>query len=211
MRIVIELKRDGKPNSILNNLYKHTAMQLAFNVNTVALVDGVPSTLTLKQLLTEYIRHRQNVVTRRTQFDLEAAKRRAHVLEGLKIALDHLDEIIETIKKSKDAEIAKTNLMNKFKLTEIQAVAILDMQLRRLAALERQKIEDEYGQIQKIIKYLEELLASPKKILGVITDELKNIEEKYGDERRTKAFSQPAGEVSKEARVPKEQEILTTT
>ena len=211
MRIVIELKRDGKPNSILNNLYKYTAMQLAFNVNTVALVDGIPSTLTLKQLLTEYIRHRQNVVTRRTQFDLEAAQRRAHVLEGLKIALDHLDAVIETIKKSKDAEIAKTNLMNKFKLTEIQAVAILDMQLRRLAALERQKIEDEYSQLQKTIKYLEELLASPKKILGVITEELSSVKERYGDDRRTKVFSQPAGEFSEEDLVPKEQVIVTTT
>lgn len=211
MRIVIELKRDGKPNSVLNNLYKYTAMQLAFNVNIVALVDGVPSTLTLKHLLTEYIRHRQNVITRRTKFDLEAAKNRAHILEGLKIALDHLDEVIETIKKSKDADSAKINLINRFKFTEVQAVAILDMQLRRLAALERKKIEDEYEQLLKTIAYLEELLASPKKILGVIIDELRKLKEQFGDDRRTKVFPQPVGEFSEEDLIPKEEVVVTIT
>jgi DNA gyrase subunit A len=211
MRIVIELKRDARPRAILNNLYKHTAMQLAFNVNTVALVDGVPLTLALKQILTEFIRHRQQIVTRRTQFDLDAAKHRAHILEGLKIALDHLDAVIETIKKSKDADAAKTNLMRKFKLTEIQATAILDMQLRRLAALERQKIEDEYKQVLKTISYLEDLLASPKKILKVIEKELEELKEKYGDDRRTRVYHNPVGDFSEEDLIPSEQVIVTIT
>ncbi len=211
MRMVIELKRDGRPRSILNNLYKHTAMQLAFNVNTVALVDGVPLTLTLKQILTEYIRHRQTVVTRRTQFELDAAKFRAHILEGLKIALDHLDAVIDTIRKSKDADVAKANLMKKFKLSELQATAILDMQLRRLAALERQKVEDEYKEVKKTIAYLEGLLASPKKILGVVQKELEEIKEKYGDARRTRVYPNPVGDFSEEDLIPAEQVIVTVT
>jgi len=211
MRIVIELKRDSRPRAVLNNLYKHTAMQLAFNVNMVALVDGVPLTLTLKKVLTEYIRHRQNVVTKRSQFDLEAAGSRAHILEGLKIALDHLDAVIETIKKSKDAESAKTNLIGRFKLTEIQAIAILDMQLRRLAALERQKIEEEYTETKKKIAYLEDLLASPKKILAVIEKELLELKEKYGEDRRTRVYPNPIGEFSEEDLIPKEQVIVTIT
>jgi DNA gyrase subunit A len=211
MRILIELKRDSRPRSILNNLFKHTAMQLAFNVNIVALVDGVPITLALKQILSEYIRHRQQVVTKRTQFELDAAKRRVHILEGLKIAVDNLDAVIETIKKSPDAEAAKTNLMKKFKLTEIQAVAILDLQLRRLAALERQKIEDEYKETIKTISSLEALLASPKKILGMIEKELSEIKEKYGDDRRTRVYQQAAGDFSEEDLIPKEQAIVTIT
>ena len=211
MRIVIELKRDSRPRSILNNLFKHTAMQLAFNVNIVALVDGVPITLALKQILSEYIRHRQQVVTKRTQFELDAAKRRLHILEGLKIAVDNLDAVIETIKKSPDAEAAKNNLMTKFKLTEIQAVAILDLQLRRLAALERQKIEDEYKETIKTISSLEALLASPKKILGTIEKELSEIKEKYGDARRTRVYQQAAGDFSEEDLIPKEQAIVTIT
>ena len=211
MRIVIELKRDSRPKAILNNLYKHTAMQLAFNVNMVALVDGTPLTLTLKQVLTEYIRHRQAVVTKRAQFELEAARRRGHILEGLKIALDNLDAVIETIKKSKDAEVAKHNLMTRFKLTEAQAVAILDMQLRRLAALERQKIEEEYKATLKQIAYLEDLLASPKKILGVIEKELDELKECYADPRRTRVYENPIGEFTEEDLIPKEQAIVTIT
>ncbi len=211
MRIVFELKRDAKPKNLLNQLYKHTAMQLAFNVNTVALVKGTPQTLTLKQVLTEYIRHRQEVITRRSKFELEAAKRRAHILEGLKIALDHLDAVIKTIRESKDAENAKRNLMNKFKLTEIQATAILDMQLRKLAALERKNIEDEYKQILKTIAHLEDLLASPKKILSVINKELTQIKDKYGDDRRTRVYKQPVGEFSEEDLIPSEQAIVTIT
>ncbi|OGY25429.1 MAG: DNA gyrase subunit A [Candidatus Woykebacteria bacterium RBG_16_39_9b] len=211
MRVFIELKRDSRPKSILNNLYKHTAMQLAFNVNMVALVNGVPGTLTLKQALTEFIRHRQQVVTKRAEFDLNAAKNRAHILEGLKIALDHLDAVIETIRRSKDADIAKVNLMNKFKLTDIQAIAILDMQLRRLAALERQKVEDEYKAVLKTISYLEDLLSSPKKILAVIIKELTELKDKFGDERRTRVYANPIGEFSEEDLIAKEQVIITIT
>ena len=211
MRIVIELKRDGRPQAILNNLYKHTAMQLAFNVNTVALVDGVPLTLTLKQIVTEYIRHRQKVITRRTQFELDAAKYRAHILEGLKIALDHLDAVIDTIRKSKDADIARVNLMKRFKLTQLQATAILDMQLRRLAALERKKIEDEYKEVKKTIAYLESILASPKKILGVIQNELEELKEKYGDARRTRVYHSAVGDFSEEDLIPAEQVFVTIT
>lgn len=211
MRVVIELKRDGRPQAILNNLYKHTAMQLAFNVNMVALVNGVPLILTLKKILTEYIRHRQKVITRRTQFDLEAAKNRAHILEGLKIALDNLDAVIETIKKSKDVDTARSNLMRRFKLTEIQANAILDMQLRRLAALERKKIEDEYKEVLKTISLLEDLLDSPKKILKVLEQELTTLKDKYGDSRRTRVYPNPIGEFAEEDLIPSEEVIVTVT
>ena len=211
MRIVIELKRDSKPKNLLNQLYKHTSMQLAFNVNMVALVNGTPQTLTLKQILTEYIRHRQEVVTRRSQFELDQAKARAHILEGLKIALDHLDAVIKTIRESKDAEVAKTNLMKNFKLSDLQAQAILDMQLRRLAALERQKIEDEYKEVKATIAYLEDLLASPKKILGVIEKELGELKEKYADERRTRVYKQAVGDFSEEDLIAAEDVIVTVT
>lgn len=211
LRVVIELKRDAKPKNLLNQLYKHTSMQLSFNVNMVALVDGSPQTLTLKQILTEYIRHRQNVITKRTQFELDQARARAHILEGLKIALDHLDEVIKTIRESADADIAKKNLMERFKLSEIQSQAILDMQLRRLAALERKKIEDEYKEVLKTIAHLEDLLASPKKILGVIETELNELKEKYGDERRTRVYKQAVGEFSEEDLIPSEDVIVTVT
>jgi len=211
MRIVFELKRDAKPKNLLNQLFKHTAMQLAFNVNIVALVNGTPQTLTLKKILTEYIKHRQDVVTRRSKFELEAARKRAHILEGLKIALDHLDAVIQTIRQSKDADDAKNNLMKKFKLSEIQATAILDTQLRRLAALERKNIEEEYKKVLKIIAHLENLLASPKKILSVIDKELQEIKEKYGDERRTRVYKQGIGEFSEEDLIPSEQNIVTVT
>jgi len=211
MRIVIELKRDSRPKSVLNNLYKHTAMQLAFHVNMVALVDGTPLTLTLKQVLTEYIHHREQVITKRSRFDLDAARARAHILEGLKIALDHLDAVIETIRKSKDAETAKKNLMTRFKLTDIQATAILDMQLRKLSGLERQKIEDEYKKALKTIAHLEDLLASPKKILAVVQDELEKLKEKYGDPRRTRVYEHPVGELTEEDLIPKEQVIVSIT
>src|SRR3990167_9171553 len=145
IRVVVELKRDSRPRSVLNNLYKHTALQSVFPANMVALVDGTPKTLSLKTILEEYIKHRLEVVRRRSEFELRRARERAHILEGLLIAVKNIDAVIETIKKSKDADLARENLMSRFALTEIQAVAILDMQLRRLAALERQKIEDEYG------------------------------------------------------------------
>lgn len=211
VRIVFDLKRDGKPKSILNNLYKHTAMQSVFNVNIVALVDGVPHLLTLKRVLEEFIKHRQVVIRRRSEFELSEAKAREHILEGLKIAVDNIDEVIETIKKSKDADEAKQNLMLKFKLSEIQSIAILDMQLRRLAALERQKIEDELQMVRETITYLEDLLAHPEKILKAIKDELIKIKEKYGDDRRTRVYKQKIGEFSEEDLVANETTIVTIT
>lgn len=211
VRIVFDLKRDAKPQSILNNLYKYTAMQSVFNVNLVALSDGVPHLLTLKRILEEFIHHRQVVIRKRSEFELAEAEAREHILEGLKIAVDNIDAVIETIKKSKDADEAKTNLMSKFKLTEIQALAILDMQLRRLAALERQKIEDELKMIRETIEYLEDLLAHPEKILKVIKDELTKIKEKYGDDRRTRVYKQKVGEFSEADLVPNEVTIATIT
>lgn len=211
IRIVVELKRDAKPKAVLNNLYKHTELQTTFPANFVALVDGTPMTLNLKQILTEYVRHRHLVIKRKSEFELKNARARAHILEGLKIALDHLDAVIETIKKSKDAEEAKNNLMQKFGLTELQSTAILDMQLRRLAALERQKIEDEYKMVAETITYLTDLLAHPEKIILVIKDEVARLKEKYGDERRTKVFKMPIGEFSEEDLVPSEDTIITVT
>ncbi len=211
VRIVFDLKRDAKPKSILNNLYKYTAMQSVFNVNLVALVDGVPHLLTLKRILEEFIYHRQVVVRKRSEFELAEAKAREHILEGLKIAVDNIDEVIETIKKSKDADEAKVNLTKKFKLTEIQAVAILDMQLRRLAALEIQKIEDELKMVRELISYLEDLLSHPEKILKVIKDELSKIKDKYADDRKTRVYKQKVGEFSEEDLVANEVTIVTIT
>ena len=211
IRVVVELKRDARPKSILNNLFKRTELQTTFPANFVALVDGTPMTLNLKQILTEYVNHRYLVITRRSQFELNEARARGHILEGLLIALDHLDEVIETIKKSADADTAKVNLITKFNLTEIQATAILDMQLRRLAALERKKIEDEYKSIQERIIYLLDLLANPEKILKVITSELEEIKSKYNDERRTKIYKKKAEEFSDEDLIPNEEQVIIVT
>ncbi len=211
MRIVIELKREARPQRVLNLLYKHTDMQKAFNANVVALVDGEPRVLTLKMLLEEFLRHRKRVVVNRTIYLLKKAKHRAHILEGLKKALDHIDAVIETIKKSKNQEIAKTNLIKKFELTEIQAVAILDMQLRRLAALERQKVEDELKEVLKTIAGYEALLASPKKIMKMIKKEFLELKEKYGDKRRTKVYKQKAGEFAEEELIESQEVIVTIT
>ena len=211
LRVVVELKRDARPKSVLNNLYKHTAMQQSFPVNTVALVEGVPQTLTLKMILEQFVKHRQKVITRRSQFELDEAKRRAHILEGLKIAVDNIDAVIETIKKSKDTQDAKVNLMQKFKLTEVQSLAILDMQLKRLAALERQKIEEELAMTREEIAYLEDLLAHPEKILTVIKSELKKLKERFGNNRRTRVFKQKIGEFSEEDLIPNEPTIVTIT
>jgi len=186
MHIVIELKRDAKPKSILNNLYKHTDLQTSFSANMVALVNGTPQLCNLKLILTEYVKHRQLVVVRRSQYELKAAKLRAHILEGLKIALDNLDEVIKTIRQSKDTDTARTALMTKFGLSQIQSEAILDMQLRRLSALERQKIEDEYKAIMKTIDELIDLLLHPGKILQVIVSEIDLLKETYKSPRRTK-------------------------
>ena len=211
MRVVIDLKKDAKPKALLNQLYKFTQLQTSFPCNFVALIDGTPQLCNLKTILSEYLNHRHQVITRKSQFELKKAKERVHILEGLKIALDNLDAVIQTIKRSKTAEIAKERLMKKFSLTDIQATAILDMQLRRLAALERQKIEDEYKLIKETIEYLEDLLAHPAKILKVIQNDLLNLKKIFGDERRTKVFLKPAGEFSEEDLVPKENCIITLT
>ena len=186
MSIVIELKRGAQPKKVLNQLYKYTPLQSTFGVQLLALVDGEPRLLSLKRVLQVYIEHRRLVITRRTQFELQKARARAHLLAGLLIALAHLDEVIETIRRSPDAETAKERLMARFELSELQAQAILDMPLRRLAALERQKIEDEHRQTLARIADLEALLADPKKILGVIGADVNALAEKYGDERRTR-------------------------
>jgi len=209
--VVIDLKRDAKPKAVLNNIFKHTKLQTTFPANFVTLVDRTPYTLNLKQILIEYIRHRQKVVTRRVIFDLTEAKKRAHILEGLKIALDHLDEVIQTIKNSKTQEDAKINLMHKFELSEIQATAILDMQLRRLAALEREKIEKEYEEIKKLIESLIAILKQPQMVLDIIVKELSELKEKFGDDRKTKIYRNAIGKFSEEDLVPKEETLITVT
>ena len=211
MRVVVDLKRDAKPKAVLNNLFKHTKLQATFHANFVALVEGTPHTLNLKQILVEYVKHRQKVVVRRTIFELTEAKKRAHILEGLKIALDNLDAVIKTIRESKTQEDAKENLIKRFKLSPIQATAILDMQLRRLAALEREKIEKEYEEIKKLIDTLTAILKDPKKVLDIIVKELSELKEKYGDARRTKIYKSPLGEISEEDLVAKEETLITIT
>ncbi len=185
LRVVIEMKRDGQPAVTLNQLFKHTQMQVTFGVIMLALVNGVPKVLTLKECMEHFIAHRFEVLKRRTKFDLDAAERRAHILEGYIIALDNIDAVIETIKKSRDVETAKNNLMKKFKLSEIQAKAILDMRLQRLTGLERKKIEDEYKETIKLIERLKGILSSEKKQRQILIEELQIVKEKFGDERRT--------------------------
>lgn len=211
MRVAIDLKRDARPKSILNNLYKHTRLQSSFPANFVALVDGTPHVLNLKQIVVEYTKHRQRVIVRRTIFELTAAKRRAHILEGLKIALDNLDDVIATIRSSRTQEEAKVNLIKKFGLSDIQATAILDMQLRRLAALEREKIEKEYEEMKKLIDRLTAILKNPKKVLEIIIKELSELRDKFGDERKTKIYKQKLGEFSEEDLIPKEETLITVT
>ncbi|MCA9378797.1 DNA gyrase subunit A, partial [Candidatus Dojkabacteria bacterium] len=211
IKLVIELKRDAKPKTVENRLYKFTEMQKAFNANVLALVDNEPQLLNVKQILSIFLNHRQEVVIRRNEFELAKLREREHILEGLMIALDNLDEVINTIRNSKDADVAREALMTKFKLTEIQATAILNMQLRRLAALERQKIEEEYKQVVQSIKEILTLLASPEKIMGVIADELKDLKEKFGDERRTKVYKGKAGEISEEDLIAKEDVFVTVS
>lgn len=211
MRVAIDLKKDAKPKSVLNNIYKHTKLQTTFPANFVALVDGTPHTLNLKQILVEYIKHRQKVVVRRTIFELTEAKRRAHILEGLKIALDNLDAVIKTIRESKTQEEAKINLIARFKLSEIQATAILDMQLRRLAALEREKIEKEYEDLKKLIDELIAILKDPQRILKIIDTELTDLKAKFGDSRKTKIYKSKIGEFSEEDLVAKEDCLVTVT
>jgi len=185
MRVVIELKRDAQPAVVLNQLFKHTAMQNTFGVIMLALVNGIPKVLNLKEMMQHFLNHRMDVLIRRTQYDLDAAERRAHILEGYIIALDNIDAVIDTIKKSKDVETAKNNLMKKFKLSEIQAKAILDMRLQRLTGLERKKIEDEYKETIKLIERLKGILNNEEQRYQIIKDELLEIKKKYGDERKT--------------------------
>lgn len=211
LRIYVELKRDAAPKKVLNNLFKHTNLQTTFPVNMVALVDGTPQTLNLKVILEEYLKHRYLVIKKRSEFELRQAKARLHILEGLKIAVDHIDAVIRTIRESADQDEAKKNLIERFKLSEIQATAILDMQLRRLAALERQKIEDELLMVKETIAYLEDLLAHPEKILTVIKDELTKLKEKYADPRRTKVYKGKVGEFSEEDLIPNEPTVITIT
>lgn len=191
MRIVIELKRDANANVVLNRLYKHTKMQDTFGVIMLALVNNEPKVLNLKEILVNYLNHQKDVVTRRTIFDLDKANARAHILEGLRIALDHIDEVITLIRGSKTTQEAKDGLMSKFNLTEKQAQAILDLRLQRLTGLERDKIEDEYNELMKTIAYLQSILNSEEILLGIIKDELVEIKTKYGDERRTQIEKNP--------------------
>jgi DNA gyrase subunit A len=211
MSIVIELKRGAQPRQVLNQLYKYTPLQSTFSVNMLALVKSEPRLLPLKRSLTIFIDHRQEVIIRRSNYELARARARAHILEGLLIALANLDDVIQTIRQSPDVETARARLIERFKLSELQAQAILDMQLRRLAALERQKIEDEHKQVREHISYLEDLLASPRKILDVIQEDLKEIAEKYGDERRTRIASDISQGFSEEDLVADEPVLVTLT
>lgn len=212
IRVVIELKKDAYPRKVLNRLYQMTQMQTTFHVNMVALVDGVqPRLLNLKEMLEEYIKHRKVIVRRRTEFDLARAKDRAHILEGLVIALTNIDKIIETIKKSKDKEEARVNLMKKFKLSELQAIAILEMRLQQLANLERLKIEQELAEKMKLIRELEAVLNSAQKILAVIRKEVEEINEKFGDERRTEIVKHGVKAFSMEDVIPDEETVVMMT
>lgn len=212
VRIVIDLKKEALPNKILNQLFSYSQLQETFHMNTLALVDGIePQTLNLSTVLEKYLEHRQVVVRRRTEFELKKAKERAHILEGLKKALDHIDEVIAVIKKSPTKEEAFENLVKKFKLSEAQTRAILDMRLQTLAGLERKKIEDELKEKRALIAELEDILKSPKKILGIIKKEVVDLKEKFGDERRTQVVAAPVGQFKVEDLIPDENVIITIT
>jgi len=211
IRVVIDLKSGAQPQKVLNYLYKHTQLEDTFHYNMVALVAGVPQTLSLKPILDEFVSHRKIVVRRRTEFDLRKAEAREHILIGLKKALDHIDEIIKIIKKSKDIEDAKRNLMKTFKFSEIQAQTIVDMKIGRLTGLERQKIEDELAEVQALIKELKDILANPRRILTIIKNELKEIALKYGDDRRTRIIKQGITAMSDEDLIPDEENVLVLT
>jgi DNA gyrase subunit A len=211
IRVVIDLKSNAHPQTVLNYLYKHTQLEEPFHYNIVALVDGVPQTLSLKEMLENFVAHRKEVVTRRTKFDLDKAKAREHILLGLSKALDHIDEIIALIKKSKDTDDAREKLMQKFKFSEIQANAILEMRLQRLSGLERKKIEDELAEVQALIEELTALLKSEKKLMDLIKKETREIMEKYGDDRRTKIVKKGATILSAEDLVADEDSVLVLT
>jgi DNA gyrase subunit A len=209
MRVYIEIKRDSNPHKVLNNLFKHTPMQLAFNMNMLALVDGQPQTLPLKSVLQHYVDHRRDIVRRRTEYDLGKARARAHILEGLKIALDNLDAVIRTIRESAEVEDARNNLMSRFDLSEAQAQAILDMRLARLAALERKKIEDEYLSVIQLIAELEDILANPGRVLTIIKEELVELKRKYAGERRTRVADDSSREMTDEDLIADEDVVVT--
>lgn len=212
VRVVVELKKDAYPKKLLNQLYKLTALQSSFNFNMLALVDGVqPRILGLKEMLQEFVKHRQQVVRRRTEYELRKARERAHILEGYKIALDHIDEVIKTIRASKTQEEAEKSLIAKFDLSEIQAKAILAMQLRRLTGLERDAIEKELNELLKAIKRFEEILADEKEILAIIKLELLEMKDKYGDERRSKMINHELGKFSDEELIPEEESVILLT
>ncbi|OIP58594.1 MAG: DNA gyrase subunit A [Candidatus Moranbacteria bacterium CG_4_9_14_3_um_filter_45_14] len=212
VRIVIDLKKDAFPQKVLNKLYQMTDLQKNFNVNMLALVDGVdPQILTLKAILEHYIKHREMVVVRRTEYDLKKNKERAHILEGLKKALDFIDAVIETIRKSPTKEEAHANLMKKFKLSDLQSTAILEMRLQTLAGLERKRIEDELAEKMKLIAYLEDLLKHRKKILALVKSELVEVRDKFGDERRTKVIKTGVTEFKQEDLIPNNEAIITLT
>jgi DNA gyrase subunit A len=212
IRVVIDLKKDAYPNKILNQLYKLTDLQKNFNLNMLALVDGIePQTLNLKSILEHYVDHRKSMVTRRIQFDLRKAEARAHILEGLKKALDHINEVIETIKKSPNKEDAHKNLMSKFKLSDLQATAILEMKLQVLAGLERKKIEDELKEKLDLIKEYQAVLGDPKKILEIIKEELKELKTKYNEKRRTRVIKSKIDDLSQEDLIANEESIISLT
>jgi len=211
IRIVIDLKNTAVPEKVLNYIYKNTQLESNFNFNVVALVDGVPQTLSLKSILALFIEHRKEVVKRRSQYDLRKAEEREHILLGLKKALDKIDRVITVIRGSKDGQVAKFNLMKEFKFSELQTIAILEMKLQKLAGLERKAVENELAEKQKFIKETKDLLASSKKILGVISGELKEIREKYADERRTKIIKGGNKEISDEDLIPEKETMLVFT
>ncbi len=209
VKIIIEIRKDRNANVILNNLYKQTPLQTSFGINTLALVNGQPKILGLKEVLAHYLEHQKVIVTRRTKFDLKRAEDRAHILEGLQIALDNIDEIITLIREAANDEAAKTGLMERFNLSERQSQAILDMRLRRLTGLERSKIENEYNEVQKTIEYLKTILADDEKLLSIIREELIEIRDKYGDERRTEITLGSLSDIEDEDLIPEEQIVVT--
>ena len=211
IRIVIELKAGAQPQTVLNKIYKHTQLEDTFHYNMVALVDGIPQTLSLKAILQEYVKHRAEVIRRRTQYDLTKAQDREHILLGLKLALDHIDKIIKLIRAAKDVPSAHAALMKEFKFSAIQAQAILDMRLQKLAGLERKKIEDELAEVQKLIKELQAILKSKEKMMKIVKDDLVEVAEKYGDDRRTKIVKGGVKQLSQEDLVPDDESVLVLT
>ncbi|HRG08136.1 MAG TPA: DNA gyrase subunit A, partial [Cyclobacteriaceae bacterium] len=209
-RVVYDLKKDAIPNIVLNNLYKYTQLQSSFGVNNVALVKGRPLTLNLKDLIVYFVEHRHEVVVRRTKFELAEAEKRAHILEGYLIALDHLDEVIALIRSSRDPEIARTGLMEQFNLSEIQAKAILEMRLQRLTGMEREKIQNEYDEVKALIARLNEILDNESIRMGIIKDELNEIKERYGDKRRTLVVHSD-DDITLEDMIPNEEMVITVS